>query len=82
MVETATTRPWSGSGSVRIASPPIWIGGCWQPWCHGCASDFAFARVLFRAWAHDERQTAIFSEAGLRVVDTRPVRDTEALLFA
>src|SRR5215213_9233688 len=32
----------------------------------------ACARVLFRAWAHDERQTAIFSEAGLRVVDTRP----------
>jgi hypothetical protein len=49
------------------------------PWLR---SDFAFARVLFRAWAHDERQTAIFSDAGLRVVDTRPVRDTEALLFA
>jgi hypothetical protein len=49
------------------------------PWLR---RDFAFSRVLFRAWAHDERQTAIFSEAGLRVVDTRPVRDTEALLFA
>ena len=44
--------------------------------------DFAFARVFFRAWANDERQTAIFSEAGLRVVEARPVRDTEAILFA
>ena len=49
-----------------------------MPWLR---SDFAFARVFFRAWANDERQMAIFSEAGLRVVDTRPVRDTEALLF-
>ena len=49
------------------------------PWL---CSDFAFARVLFRAWANDERQTALFGEAGLRVVDTRPGRGTEALLFA
>ena len=48
------------------------------PWLR---SDFAFARVLYRAWAHDERQTAIFGEAGLRVVDARPIRGTEALLF-
>ena len=49
------------------------------PWLR---NDFAFARVLFRAWANDERQTAIFDEAGLRVVDTRPGRGTEAMLFA
>jgi hypothetical protein len=49
------------------------------PWLRG---DFAFARVLFRAWAHDERQTAILGEAGLRVVGARPIRGTEALLFA
>jgi hypothetical protein len=49
------------------------------PWLR---NDFAFARVLFRAWAHDERQTAILSEAGLQVVDTRLIRGTEALVFA
>lgn len=49
------------------------------PWLR---SDFAFARVLSRAWANDERQTALLAEAGLRVVDTRPGRGTEALLFA
>ena len=49
------------------------------PWLR---NDFAFARVLFRAGADDERQTAILSEAGLRVVDTLRVRDTEELLFA
>ena len=49
------------------------------PWLR---SDFAFARVLFRAWANDERQTALLAEAGLRVVDTRPGRGTKALLFA
>ena len=48
------------------------------PWLQ---SDFAFARVLFRAWANDERQTALLTEAGLRVVDTRPGRGTEARLF-
>ena len=48
------------------------------PWLR---SDFAFARVLFRAWADDERQTAIFGEAGLRIVEARPIRGTEALLF-
>jgi hypothetical protein len=37
--------------------------------------------VLFRAWANDERQTALLTEAGLRVVDTRPGRGTEARLF-
>jgi hypothetical protein len=49
------------------------------PWLR---SDFAFARVLFRAWANDERQTSILSEAGLQVVDRRPIRGMEALLFA
>ena len=49
------------------------------PWLR---SDFAFARVLFRAWADDERRTTILGQAGLRVVEARPVRDTEALLFA
>jgi hypothetical protein len=49
------------------------------PWLR---SDFAFARVLFRAWANDARQTALLTEAGLRVVDMRPGRGTEALLFA
>jgi hypothetical protein len=48
------------------------------PWLR---SEFAFARVLFRAWANDERQTALLHEAGLQVVDTRPGRGTEALLF-
>jgi RimJ/RimL family protein N-acetyltransferase len=49
------------------------------PWLR---SDFAFARVLFRAWANDERQTALLAEAGLQVVGTRPGPGTEALLFA
>ena len=48
------------------------------PWLR---RDFAFGRVLFHAWGNDERQTAILSEAGLRVVAARPVRETEALLF-
>jgi hypothetical protein len=45
-------------------------------------NEFAFARVRFRARADDARRMAILGEAGLRVVDTRPVRGTEALLFA
>jgi RimJ/RimL family protein N-acetyltransferase len=49
------------------------------PWLR---NDFAFARVLIRAWANDERQTALLAEAGLRIVDTRPGRGAEALLFA
>jgi hypothetical protein len=48
------------------------------PWLRG---DFAFAQVLFRAWANDERQTALLHEAGLQVVHTRPGRGTNALLF-
>jgi RimJ/RimL family protein N-acetyltransferase len=48
------------------------------PWLR---NDFAFARVLFRAWADDERQIAVLGEAGLRVVDARPIRGKEALLF-
>ena len=50
-----------------------------MPWLR---DDFAFARVLFHALADDERRTAILAEAGLQVVETRPVRDTEAFLFA
>jgi GNAT superfamily N-acetyltransferase len=49
------------------------------PWLR---SDFAFTRVLFRAWANDDRQKSLFAEAGLRVVGTRPGRGTESLLFA
>jgi hypothetical protein len=49
------------------------------PWLR---SDFAFTRVLFQVCADDERQTALMNEAGLRVVDTRSDRGTEALLFA
>ena len=49
------------------------------PWLR---KDFAFARVHFEARGNDERQMAIFSEAGLRVIETHPVRDTEAVLFA
>jgi hypothetical protein len=49
------------------------------PWLR---SNFAFTRVLFRAWANDDRQKSIFAEAGLRVVATRLGRGTEALLFA
>jgi hypothetical protein len=44
--------------------------------------DFAFERVLFRAVADDERQTAIFGDAGLRMVASRPYAETERLLFA
>ncbi len=49
------------------------------PWLQ---EDFAFARVLYRARADDERQTAIFGAAGLRVVEPRSVRGVECLLFA
>jgi len=49
------------------------------PWLR---NDFAFTRVLFQAWANDERQTVLLAEAGLRVVDTGPGRGTHALLFA
>jgi RimJ/RimL family protein N-acetyltransferase len=49
------------------------------PWL---GNDFAFERVRFRARADDERQTAILSEAGLRVEDAPPNRDSETVLFA
>jgi hypothetical protein len=49
------------------------------PWLR---DDFAFTRVLFRSRADDERRMAILCEAGLRMVDALPVRDTEAVLFA
>ena len=49
------------------------------PWLR---DDFAFARVLFRARADDERQTSILGEAGLRVVDALPIRETGVVLFA
>jgi hypothetical protein len=48
------------------------------PWLR---DEFAFARVLIRAQADDARQTAILRELGLRVVDTRKVRNVERLLF-
>jgi hypothetical protein len=49
------------------------------PWLR---DDFAFARVLFRTGAKDERRAAILGEAGLRVVDVDRVQDAEELLFA
>ena len=48
------------------------------PWLR---NDFAFGRVLFRAWSNDERQMALLSEAGLRVVDMRPLGESETVLF-
>jgi hypothetical protein len=43
-------------------------------------NDFAFDRVLFRAWAGDERQTALMGEVGLRTADTRQIEQTETVL--
>ena len=48
------------------------------PWLH---TDFAFRRVLFRAWSNDERQMALMGEVGLQVVDTRPLGESETVLF-
>jgi hypothetical protein len=49
------------------------------PWLR---DDFAFAAVLFRTNADDDRRTSLLREAGLRVVAKRPVRGLEMLLFA
>jgi len=49
------------------------------PWLR---DDFAFARVLFRTGADDERRATLLREAGLEVVAKRLVRDTQLLLFA
>jgi hypothetical protein len=49
------------------------------PWLR---DDFAFARVVFVTWASDERQPALFRDAGLRLVWSHPVRDTQVLHFA
>jgi RimJ/RimL family protein N-acetyltransferase len=48
------------------------------PWLR---RDFAFGRVRFRAWSNDERQPALMDEAGLRVVDTRSLGESETMLF-
>jgi hypothetical protein len=49
------------------------------PWIR---EEFAFAHVCSPAWAFDERRMAILGAAGLRVVATHPVGDTQFLLFA
>ena len=43
--------------------------------------DFAFSRVVMRAFAREERQVTIMREAGLRIVYAHPVADTELLLL-
>jgi hypothetical protein len=49
------------------------------PWLR---RDFAFSRVYLRAFAREERQVAIFREAGLHVAHAVPAGDTQLLLFA
>ena len=49
------------------------------PWLR---DNFAFARVRYRAPADDERRKTILGEAGMRVVEARPVQGSDALLFA
>jgi hypothetical protein len=49
------------------------------PWLR---TDFAFARVVFAAWAVDERQTAVLREAGLCPVWSQAAHDTRILHFA
>lgn len=44
--------------------------------------DFPFKQVRHRARADDARRGAILREAGLRVVNVLPLRDTEAFIFA
>ena len=43
---------------------------------------FAFSRVIFMTWAVDERQVAALRDAGLQVVWSNPVGDTQVLHFA
>lgn len=49
------------------------------PWLR---DEFAFARVLDRALGGDPRQTAIFEEVGLCLVEMRSSRGVEDHLFA
>jgi len=49
------------------------------PWL---ATEFAFDRVLYQAFASDGRQLAILREAGLQPVAAYPVGGSELLLFA
>ena len=49
------------------------------PWV---ATEFAFDRVLFQAFATDDRQLAILREAGLRPVASCPVGGADLLLLA
>ena len=49
------------------------------PWL---ASGFAFARVLFQAFASDDRQVASLRTTGLQPVTSLPVGGTDFLLFA
>lgn len=48
------------------------------PWLR---RDFAFSRLYLRAFEREQRHVAIFAEAGLRLVATYPLRDTQLLLF-
>ena len=77
-----TTRRGCGSGSARKASPRIWTGNWRRRWSRGSAPTFAFARVVFMTWAVDERQVAALRDAGLQLVWSNPVRDTQVLHFA
>ena len=77
-----TTRRRCGSGSARKASPPIvdrQLAAALVPWFR---NKFAFARVVFVTWAVDERQVAALRDAGLKLVWSNPVRDTQVLHFA
>lgn len=44
--------------------------------------EFAFARVVFRAYAAEARQVAILQDAGLHTVYQHPYEDSQLLLFA
>jgi RimJ/RimL family protein N-acetyltransferase len=48
------------------------------PWLR---NDFAFDRVVFRTSSNDEQQIALMGEVGLCAVDTRPLEQTESMLF-
>lgn len=50
-----------------------------RPWL---ATDFAFTRVLFQAFAADDRHVAILRDAGLQPVASYSVGGTDFLLFA
>ncbi len=48
------------------------------PWLR---NSFAFSRVVMRAYATEERQVANLREAGLEIVYSHPVGETQLLLF-